>query len=242
MALGKVGGPAAERILVAPGALDAVAPATLAVARVLLATEASVARAVDDLESNRALCHAVVKEIDRAGQATWARVMACLGEAGQGVSRGAIATQIARLRTSTDEDARSSAIRVIEQAAGEDALDALVEALAGDPSARVRLAAVRALAARPWSPVKAALARAAFARAGRDPNVEVARAASRALVPSDPTIVLDPPSAAPMPEPIVEAPTTVRSRVDERSPAHEPTSGPRLIESSVRSARVARGC
>jgi HEAT repeat protein len=248
IALGKLGGPAAERILVGPGSIDAVAPATLAVARVLLATEASVARAVNDLQEDRALRHAVVKELDRAGQATWARVRASLGEVEPGVSRGAIATQIARLRTSDDEDARWGAIRAIEQAAGEDALDALVEALAGDPSARVRLAALRALAARPWSPVKAALARAAFARAARDPNVEVARAASRALVPSEPAIVVNPAGVEPMPEPTptptptLEAPDTMRSRVDARHAGHGPASRPRLIGSDVGSARVARGC
>jgi HEAT repeat protein len=244
IALGKLGGPAAERILVGPASIDAVAPATLAVARVLLATEASVARAVNDLQEDRALRYAVVKELDRAGQATWARVKACLGEIEPGVSRGAIAGQIALLRTSADEDARWSAVRAIEQAASEDALDALVEALAGDPSARVRLAALRALAARAWSPVKAALARAAFARAARDPNVEVARAASRALAPTEPTIVVNPAGAEPMPEPTptLEAPDTMRSRVDARLAAQGPASRPRLIGSNVGSARVARGC
>jgi HEAT repeat protein len=242
IALGKLGGPAAERILVGPGSIEAVAPATLAVARVLLATEASISRAVHDLKEDRALRHALVKELDRAGQATWARVRACLGEVEPGVSRGAIATQIARLRTSADEDARSSAIRAMEQAAGEDALDALVEALAGDPSARVRLAAVRALLARPWSPVKASLARAALARAARDPNVEVARAASRAFAPSNPTIVVNPAGTEPSPEPIVEVPDTVRSRVDERHAAQEPASGSWLLGGNVLPARVAREC
>lgn len=183
IALGRVGGPRAERTLAECAAGDRVEPAARIVAAALLGTESALS-SVTDLLSSASEVKALGEFLGREDVAMRREVLAklCLDDLGGAaevpVDQAAVVERYQRiLRTGQGPSSRRLAIEVLARVQGDRSVEALADTLAIDPVEGLRVLAAQALAARR----SLESAREALARGVADPCAEVAIVSARAL-------------------------------------------------------------
>ena len=183
IALGRVGGPRAERTLAECASGDRVEAAARVVAAALLGTESALS-SVTDLLSNEAEVKALGEFLRREDVALRREVLArlCLDDLGGAaeapVDQAAVVERYQRiLRTGQGPSSRRLAVEVLAKVQGDRSVEALADTLAIDPVEGLRVLAAHALAARR----SLESAREALARGVADPCAEVAIVAAKAL-------------------------------------------------------------